>query len=314
MFTHLLFEKRNPRNILSPRVSVNQRGTKIVMTQIFHLPNDIRQEFSIDENGLAYASQSAIARLCGITRQSINELFEKIVSGKNLSESLKPFAGKNYTVSGKISDVVVAAIINHYAMYAKNTTEEAKRVSLCFQAIGIRTWIQNELGWQKPNPDSRFAEDLMLADYAARAAQNAGVDKDISEQIKLDSLMKTYPDRQLILKPQKDAIASSNPLPNAPMTSTEVGKKLAIKLGLSKVSARKVNTRLSELGYQQSITRTNSKQKEVHDYYKSTEKGKQHSKLLLNPYVADTGGHGTKAQLRWFDSIVDVLANNWEEK
>ena len=29
------------------------------MPQIFHLPDDIRQEFSIDDNGKAYASQSA---------------------------------------------------------------------------------------------------------------------------------------------------------------------------------------------------------------------------------------------------------------
>jgi hypothetical protein len=36
---------------------------------------------------------------------------------------------------------------------------------------------------------------------------NAGVDKDVTEQIKLDSLMKAYPERQHLLKPQKDAIA-----------------------------------------------------------------------------------------------------------
>lgn len=33
------------------------------MTQIFHLPKDIRQEFFIDDSGKAYASQSAIANL-----------------------------------------------------------------------------------------------------------------------------------------------------------------------------------------------------------------------------------------------------------
>lgn len=76
------------------------------MTSLFHLPEDIRQEFSIDKQGQAFASQSAIARLCGISRQSINELIEKILSGKALSESLKPFAGKDYSMSGKIFKTV----------------------------------------------------------------------------------------------------------------------------------------------------------------------------------------------------------------
>ena len=162
------------------------------------------------------------------------------------------------------------------------------------------------------NTDTRFAEDLMLADYAARSAQNAGVDKDITEQIKLDSLMKAYPDRKLLLKPQKDAISASHPLPNMLITPTEIGHKLAVKLGYPKISAKKVNSKLLELGYQVSITRIKrSNGKEVHDYYQATEKGKPHSKLLISAYV-DGEGKNTKAQLKWFNSIVDVLANNWE--
>ncbi len=31
---------------------------------------------------------------------------------------------------------------------------------------------------------------------AARSAQNAGVDKNVAEQIKLESLMKMYPERE----------------------------------------------------------------------------------------------------------------------
>ena len=289
---------------------------KSIMTQIFHLPEDIRQEFSIDELGQAYASQSAIARLCGVTQSAINQLLEKIAISKPVSESLQPFNGMDFRAISKIPDVVVAAIINHYAMYARNTTEQAKRVCLCFQAIGIRTWIQNELGWQKQNTDTRFAEDLMLAEFAARSAQNAGVDKDVAEQIKLETLMKAYPNRQNFLKPQKDAISASTPLPEAPMTPTDVGHKLAVRLGYPKVSAKKVNSKLLELGYQVSITRIKrSNGKEVHDYYQPTEKGKPHSQLQTSVYTDSYAeAHGTKAQLRWFSSIVDVLANNWESE
>ena len=286
------------------------------MTEIFHLPGEIHQEFSIDESGLTYASQSAVARLCGVTRQSINELLAKILSGKGLSEPLKPFAGIDYTVSGKIPDQVVAAIINHYAMYARSTTEIAKKVSLCFNAIGLRTWLQKELGWKRQQQQQSalsISDAIALANLASEAAQNAGVDKNVSEQIKLEGLMKMYPDSQHLLKPQKEAIAASNPMPEKPMTATEVGQQLGLRLGYPKISARKVNNKLLQLGYQASVTRIKrSTGKEVHDYYQPTEKGKPHSTLLLSLY-ADGEGKATKAQLRWFESIISILAHNWED-
>ena len=120
------------------------------------------------------------------------------------------------------------------------------------------------------NADSRLAEDLMLADYAARCAQNAGVDKNVTEQIKLESLMTMYPERKKLLKPQKEAIAASNPMSEKPMTATEVGRELAARLGYPKISARKVNNKLLQLGYQVSVTRIKrSTGKEIHDYYKA---------------------------------------------
>ena len=119
------------------------------------------------------------------------------------------------------------------------------------QAREFKKWITSEVlpairktgsySITNQNPNSRLAEDLMLADYAARSAQNAGVDKNITEQIKLESLMKMYPDSEHLLKPQKEAIAASNPMPSKPMTATEVGQQLALRLGYPKISAKKVN-------------------------------------------------------------------------
>ena len=191
------------------------------------------------------------------------------------------------------------------------------------QAKKFKKWITSEVlpairktgsySIKNQNSDSRLAEDLMLADYAARSAQNAGVDKNITEQIKLESLIKMYPEREKLLKPQKEAIAASNPMPEKPMTATEVGQQLAARLGYQKIAARKVNNKLLQLGYQVSVTRIKrSTGKEVHDYYTPTEKGKPHSTLLLSLYV-EGEGKATKAQLRWFESIISILAHNWEE-
>ena len=69
-------------------------------------------------------------------------------------------------------------------MYARKTTEEAKKVSLCFQAIGIRTWIQTELGWKQEQPQLTLEDIIALANFASSTAQNAGVSKALAESIK----------------------------------------------------------------------------------------------------------------------------------
>lgn len=286
------------------------------MSNIFHLPQDIRQEFSIDDQGRAFASQAAVARLCGVSQPSINELLEKIAIGKANSESLEPFNGNDYRAIGKIPDLVVAAIINHYAMYARNTTSQAKKVSLGFQAIGIRTWIQSELGWQNEpiakKDDLSIADAIALAEFGATSAIKVGVDPHIAEQIKLDSMIKAFPHSSTLLTAQKEAIAAKHPQEELPVTPTKIGKKLAAELGVEKISARAVNTRLLELGYQSSVTRIKrSNGKEVHDYYTATDKGKPYSQMQMTGFV-DEGAKNTKNQLRWFESIISVLANNWE--
>ena len=72
--------------------------------------------------------------------------------------------------------------MNHYAFYARKTTAQAKKVCLCFQSIGIRSWIQKELGWQEKESKLSLEEIAFLANFAAEAAQNAGVKKAISKR------------------------------------------------------------------------------------------------------------------------------------
>ena len=48
------------------------------MSSIFHLPQNIRSEFSIDEFGKTYATQSGVARLCGVSQSAINQLLEVV--------------------------------------------------------------------------------------------------------------------------------------------------------------------------------------------------------------------------------------------
>ena len=155
---------------------------------------------------------------------------------------------------------------------------------------------------------------ILLADFAAKSAQNAGVSKAIAESIKLDSVIKVAPEAKPLLLPQKEAIASANPLKEQAVTPTVIGQRLAQKLGIAKISSRAVNKKLLQLGYQISVTRIKKTTgKEVHDYYRPTDKtlNGNYGQLEMTSYQ-DGAGKNTKYQLRWFNAIVDILANNWE--
>lgn len=290
------------------------------MTEIFHLPEEIKQELRIDLQGKVTASIRGVARLADINKESIAKALRG--GGDPEPSQLAVFLINNGFKGGDLAawinsgipDLAISLILEYYAYECQERyrKEQPKKWCRAFRAVGFRVWAQKQLGWQRQNPNSRLAEDLMLADYAARSAQNAGVDKNITEQIKLEGLLKMYPESEHLLKPQKEAIAASNPLPDKPLTATEVGQELSSRLGQQKISARKVNRKLLELSYQVSVTRLKrSNGKEVHDYYEATEKGKPHSTLLLSLYV-EGEGKATKAQLRWYGSIIPILAHNWE--
>ncbi len=282
------------------------------MSTMFHLPRNIRSEFAVDDDGRAYASQSATSRLCGVSQSAINQLLEKLAISKPISKPLEPFAGIDYRAISKLPDLLVIAIANHYAFYARKTTEQAKSVCLCSQGIGFRVWLQKELGWKKEQKKLSLEEIAFFANFASETAQNAGVSKAVAESLKLDSIRQFAPAAEPLLMLHKKAIASANPLPEKALSPTEVGVILGKKLGIAKVSARAVNKKLVELEYQISVKRVRkSNGKTVHDYYKPTQKGEQYSQLEMATYKIGNDGNSTKYQLRWLSGIIDLLVNEW---
>ncbi|ELS01148.1 prophage antirepressor [Xenococcus sp. PCC 7305] len=98
-------------------------------------------------------------------------------------------------------------------------------------------------------------DQILIANFGAESAINAGVSKPIAESIKLDSLGNVLPEAKPLLLPQKNAIASANPIEEQPVSPTIIGQRVAAKMGLDKVSAIAVNKKLLSLGYQLSVTR-----------------------------------------------------------
>jgi hypothetical protein len=131
--------------------------------------------FTIDATGESGMSESGLARLCGVTQQSINRLLHKSVTASppkkasnslsdmglplatnDLPESIRSLQGKKielvlgsaYKNVKIIRDDVCAGIIEYYALDTRQPTPEAKYALRQFTRLGIRSWIQGITGWQ----------------------------------------------------------------------------------------------------------------------------------------------------------------------
>ena len=117
--------------------------------------------YSEELTGESGMSQSGIARLCDVDEGSVRNILKNLARNRALSECLKPFAGKDFslgTASGALQnakivrDEVCAAIIEYFAFEAEKVTDKTRCQSQFayrkFAAKGVRAWIQEITGWQ----------------------------------------------------------------------------------------------------------------------------------------------------------------------
>ncbi len=148
------------------------------MSKFYQLPEKIRAEFYVTNNGdIRAKSWSAIARLAGVSVQSILQRLLLRLNNESIETlpiTLQPLAGMSLTGStSDIPEIVISCIVNYYAWESKRGEsknadeeakhEEAKKVALALNAIGIRAYFQKELGWHDPN-DSKVThlESLIM--------------------------------------------------------------------------------------------------------------------------------------------------------
>ena len=277
----------------------------------FNIPQEIRQEFSFDNSGVGYASQRGVARLAGVSQEAIRKLIKKLADNLDVSNNLQSYVGRDY--SGQpIPDLLAAKIIEYYAFEAgRYCTEQAGLVYRAFAAIGIRVWTQQQLNFN-PQPELiPIQEAIAIAEMVAGTLTM--VSEPVRASLKLETLGDLRPDIKPTLQKSIKAIAATNPLPDATHTPTEIGAMVAKELGVEKVSAIAINKKLTQLGYQESITRINSKGKEVHHYYQPTNSGKEFGQIELAAFKAGEAST-TKPNTRWFGAVVNVLVEKWETK
>ncbi len=127
---------------------------------IVHISDDIKQELKIDSNGNAIITIRGAARIAGVSDTALRSNLK--FKGANFSTSKMAemlieagFKGANFSSFSKqgIPDKALAIILEYYSFEAKeNCTQEAQFAYRSFAAIGIRTWIQSELGYLNDLP------------------------------------------------------------------------------------------------------------------------------------------------------------------
>ena len=109
--------------------------------------------FTIEATGESGMSESGLARLCNVSRQSVSELLRSILSGKLEISPLKPLQRKDIWVQARnlslidnsnISHISIVRaeicthVVQHYAFHSRHRTDEALFALQKFSILGVR--------------------------------------------------------------------------------------------------------------------------------------------------------------------------------
>jgi AraC-like DNA-binding protein len=136
--------------------------------------------FTIDATGESGMSESGLARICGVTKQSINVFLRDLVTGKADQNELEPLQRNDLWCQGKgittiekskirnlsiVRAEVCAQVIKHYAFHSRHKTPEAMFALEKFATLGITGWIQEVTHWHgNPVPRNGIVVDYDTLD------------------------------------------------------------------------------------------------------------------------------------------------------
>ena len=136
--------------------------------------------FTIDATGESGMSEIGLARLCGVTRQSISVFLRDLVADKTDKNRLQPMQradlwlqakGVTSIEKSKITSLsiiradVCAQVVKHYAFHSRHKTPEAMFALDKFASLGITGWIQEATHWHgNPVPRNGIVVDYNTLD------------------------------------------------------------------------------------------------------------------------------------------------------
>jgi len=141
------------------------------------IPEEIRKEFRVEPDGKAFASIRGTARIADVDHKTLVDSF-KTAGGKNPSKLAQMLIDNGFDPGGfsetGVPDLALRIVLKYYAFKANQTKEQAERFYDAMSGVGIRTWIQQQLGWrpQQPASDRDLPDNLkalqLLLDNAAQ--------------------------------------------------------------------------------------------------------------------------------------------------
>jgi hypothetical protein len=139
------------------------------MANLEYITHQLRTEIKISEDGKGICSIRGAARLAEI---SPGGLIDNLKTGVQLEPSKlatflieQGFEGvqlKDFSETG-IPDMAVGAILEYYAFEAgRYCNEQSKLVYRAFARIGVRAWMQDITGYQKPTEEKIDFEAFLI--------------------------------------------------------------------------------------------------------------------------------------------------------
>jgi hypothetical protein len=133
---------------------------------IIHIADDIKKEFEIHPDGTTSVSNRGAARLLGVDSRGLDRNCRADQMSRSYAEYLDLIGFKGGDrQSERITDIELSIFAKYYAykVEEKDRSKQAELLDLAFSAIGARTWIKTELGYNQPvQPKALSTKDLNL--------------------------------------------------------------------------------------------------------------------------------------------------------
>ena len=258
--------------------------------------------FTIEATGESGMSESGLARLCNVSRQSVSELLRSILSGKLEISPLKPLQRKDIWVQARnlsliensnISHIsivraeICAHVVQHYAFHSRHRTDEALFALQKFSILGVTAWIQEITQWH------------------GNTAPKTGIVTDFST---IETLM----DKRLDGSSYRVYLVLQKAIRlRMPLTADEIMERA----GISRSAYTTAVTKLDELSLLPDwckIQRKNQPERAVRDRLQSQLGGKveAYTKFGLIDLLTETELIEIKVAHRWKDAIGHIVAKS----
>ncbi len=293
------------------------------MSEVIRIEKNGIEYFTVEATGESGLSITAIAILCGVSKQAISTLIKNL-STSAPSKWLEPFIGKELDLSSNgvkrggelkiIKAKVAAAIIRHYAIERK--LEKAIIALSMFSDAGITLFIQRMTGWQPPK---QIQHPKVLLPVTANTQQREPSLEEINllfsqfnkldikpefiESAKLTAIANSIPRLAIAAEEGKRLISAHMKTIEVPIAPRKLGQLIAKKHNLLQApSAQKVNIALTEAGLQYL---DNEKK------WQLTEAGENFGQKQFD---TAKNSHKTIVCLRWFPKVLAQIEKYFLEQ